>query len=90
MINSNNCNFCHQFLDYQRIILTSEQELNQLKEEFNKQCHKFDTYEAVMYGKFVEDIINRFSLDSDTVYNMLENRQNEALEIIENYKSKTL
>lgn len=90
MTQLNDCKFCLQFLDYQRVILTSEKELNELKEKFAKQCHKFDTYESVMYGKFIEDVINRFGLDSDTIYNMLENRQNEALEIIENYKSKAL
>lgn len=80
------CKFCHQFLDYQRVILTSEKELNQLKDDFKKQCFKFDTYEAVMYGKFIDDIVNRFGLNEDIVYNMLEVRQTEAMNKIENYK----
>jgi hypothetical protein len=82
------CDFCPQYLNYERVILNHEAELAVLKVDFNKQCHKFDTYEQVMYGRFIEDMINRFSLDEDIVYGMLEVRQNEAYDIINKYNGE--
>lgn len=79
MIDPTQCIVCPARLDYNRVVLGLEKDIKLLS-------YQFDTYEAVMYGKFIEDIINRFGLPEDDVYAMLENRQEEAREIIQNYK----
>lgn len=73
------CKNCPAERDYDRVLLG-------LSKEIRIQDHKFDTYETIMYGKAIEDIIARYDLDSDAVYKLVELRQDEALEMINNYK----